>query len=122
MRDGESSQIRAEGEVIVCGGTVESPKLLLLSGIGAADELARLGIGVVADVPGVGRNLHDHLLSPVIHAASRPVPPPLPGLQPLHSHLFAHSRPGCPGRTSSRSSSTCRSTSRAWRARPTATR
>jgi choline dehydrogenase len=97
LRDGEISRIRAEGEVIVCGGTVESPKLLLLSGIGAADELARLGIGVVADVPGVGRNLHDHLLSPVIHAASRPVPPPLPGLQPLHSHLFAHSRPGLPG-------------------------
>ena len=97
VRDGEISRIRAEGEVIVCGGTVESPKLLLLSGIGAADELARLGIGVVADVPGVGRNLHDHLLSPVIHAASQPVPPPLPGLQPLHSHLFAHSRPGLPG-------------------------
>ena len=95
--DGEISRIRAEGEVIVCGGTVESPKLLLLSGIGAAGELARLGIGVVADVPGVGRNLHDHLLSPVIHAASQPVPPPLPGLQPLHSHLFAHSRPGLPG-------------------------
>jgi choline dehydrogenase len=97
VRNGEIARIRAEGEVIVCGGTVESPKLLLLSGIGAADELARLGIGVVADVPGVGRNLHDHLLSPVIHRASRPVPPPLPGLQPLHSHLFAHSRPGLPG-------------------------
>jgi choline dehydrogenase len=95
--DGELSRIRADGEVVVCGGTVESPKLLLLSGIGAADDLARLGIGVVADVPGVGRNLHDHLLSPVIHGASRPVPPPLPGLQPLHSHLFAHSRPGLPG-------------------------
>jgi choline dehydrogenase len=96
-RDGEVSRIRAEGEVIVCGGTVESPKLLLLSGIGEADELGRLGIDVVADLPGVGRNLHDHLLSPVIHGASRPVPPPLPGLQPLHSHLFAHSRPGLPG-------------------------
>ena len=40
VRDGEIARIRAEGEVIVCGGTVESPKLLLLSGIGAADELA----------------------------------------------------------------------------------
>jgi choline dehydrogenase len=37
------------------------------------------------------------VLSPVIYGASRPVPPPLPGLQPLHSHLFWHSRPGLPG-------------------------
>ncbi len=95
--DGSVSRIRAEGEVIVCAGTVESPKLLLLSGIGAAGDLRQLGIDVVADLPGVGRNLHDHLLSPVIHSASRAVPPPLPGLQPLHSHLFAHSRPGLPG-------------------------
>ena len=97
VRDGAVARIRAEGEVIVCGGTVESPKLLLLSGIGAADDLRQLGIGVVADLPGVGRNLHDHLLSPVIHSASRSVPPPLAGLQPLHGHLFAHSRPGLPG-------------------------
>ena len=77
---------------------------------------------VVADLPGVGRNLHDHVLSPVIYAASRAVPPPLPGLQQLHSHLFWRSRSGLPGPTSSRSSSTCRCTSRGWRGRPTATR
>jgi choline dehydrogenase-like flavoprotein len=59
-RDGALEEIRAEREVVVCAGTVESPKLLLLSGIGAADELGRLGIDVVADLPGVGRNLHDH--------------------------------------------------------------
>jgi choline dehydrogenase len=96
-RDGSVGQIRAEREVVVCGGAVESPKLLLLSGIGPADELRALGIGVVADVPGVGRNLHDHVLSPVIYAASRPVPPAMPGLQQLHSHLFWRSRPGLPG-------------------------
>ena len=93
---GAVHRIRAEGEVVICGGTIESPKLLLLSGIGAADELGRLGIGVVADLPGVGLNLHDHLLSPVIYSASRPMPPPQDGLQPLHSHLFAHSRSGLP--------------------------
>ena len=96
-RDGAVERVRAEHEVIVCAGTVESPKLLLLSGIGDAGELGRLGIDVVSDVHGVGRNLHDHVLSPVIYGASRPVPPPLPGLQPLHGHLFAHSRPGLPG-------------------------
>jgi choline dehydrogenase len=97
VRDGQVSQIRAEGEVVVCGGTVESPKLLLLSGIGPAGELAALGIDAIADLPGVGRNLHDHLLSPVIYGASRAVPPALPGLQQLHSHLFWRSRPGLPG-------------------------
>jgi choline dehydrogenase len=96
-REGAVERIRAEQEVVVCGGTVESPKLLLLSGIGAADELGRLGIDVVADLPGVGRNLHDHVLCPVIHGASRTVPPAQPGLQALHSHLFARSRSGLPG-------------------------
>jgi choline dehydrogenase len=96
-RDGALARVRAEHEVIVCAGTVESPKLLLLSGIGDAGELGRLGIDVVSNVPGVGRNLHDHVLSPVIYGASQPVPPPLPGLQPLHGHLFWHSRPGLPG-------------------------
>jgi choline dehydrogenase len=96
-RDGALEQIRAEREVVVCAGTVESPKLLLLSGIGAADDLGRLGIDVVADVPGVGRNLHDHVLSPVIYGGSQPIPPAVPGLQQLHSHLFWRSRPGLPG-------------------------
>ena len=96
FREGCHTQIRAEAEVVVCAGAIESPKLLLLSGIGPADDLGRLGIDVVADLPGVGRNLHDHVLSPVIYGASRPVPPALPGLQQLHSQLFWRSRPGLP--------------------------
>jgi choline dehydrogenase len=48
-------------EVIVCGGAINSPQLLMLSGIGRADDLRRHGIDVVADVPGVGANLQDHL-------------------------------------------------------------
>lgn len=50
-----------QGEVVLSAGALESPAILLRSGIGPADELRALGIGVVADVPGVGRNLHDHL-------------------------------------------------------------
>jgi choline dehydrogenase len=50
----------AAGEVVVCAGTYGSPTLLLRSGIGPADELRTLGVGVVADVPGVGQNLADH--------------------------------------------------------------
>ena len=97
VRNGIVEQAHAEHEVVVCAGTIESPKLLLLSGIGDGADLSRLGIDVVADLPGVGRNLHDHVLSPVIHASATTMPEVLPGLQQLHSHLFWHSRPGLPG-------------------------
>jgi len=49
------------GEVILCGGAINSPQLLQLSGVGNAAELEALGIGVVHDLPGVGENLQDHL-------------------------------------------------------------
>lgn len=51
----------ADGEVIVSGGAINSPKLLLLSGIGPADELRALGVDVAHDLPGVGKNLQDHM-------------------------------------------------------------
>jgi choline dehydrogenase len=88
--------VRAEGEVVLAAGTIESPKLLLLSGIGPAGELARLGIDVAVDLPGVGENLHDHLLSPVVCSSSRPMPPAVPGTTPLHAHLFARSKGNLP--------------------------
>jgi choline dehydrogenase len=87
-------QIRAEHEVVVCAGALESPKLLLLSGIGPASHLRDVGVDVRVDLPGVGENLHDHSLVPVVYATRKPVPPALPGLQPLHAHLFWRSRPG----------------------------
>lgn len=94
VRDGDVEVVRAEHEVVVCAGTIESPRLLMLSGIGDGGELRRLGIDVLVELPGVGKNLHDHALSPVIFAAAKPVPPALPGLQQLHGHLFWRSRPG----------------------------
>ncbi|WP_372018600.1 GMC family oxidoreductase [Pseudoxanthomonas sp. 10H] len=51
----------AVADVLLCGGAVNSPQLLMLSGIGPAAELARHGIAVAADLPGVGGNLQDHL-------------------------------------------------------------
>jgi choline dehydrogenase len=54
--------IRAEREVLVCCGTFETPKLLMLSGLGPAEQLAAHDIPVVQDLSGVGGNLHDHLL------------------------------------------------------------
>src|SRR5678816_2137307 len=66
-------EFRAEREVIVSGGAITSPKLLLLSGIGPAEELGPLGIRVVHDLPGVGRNLHDHLNVQVITGCNPPL-------------------------------------------------
>lgn len=59
-RAGQAATARAAREIIVCGGAYNSPQLLLLSGIGPADELRALGIEPVLDLPGVGRNLGDH--------------------------------------------------------------
>ena len=57
---GALQQARADREVIVSGGSYNSPQLLLLSGIGPADELRAIGVAPVHDLPGVGRNLSDH--------------------------------------------------------------
>ncbi len=61
------------GEVILCGGAINSPQLLQLSGVGNAPDLRQLGIDVVADVPGVGANLQDHLEVYVQYASKQPV-------------------------------------------------
>jgi choline dehydrogenase len=65
--------IRAEREVILCGGAYNSPQLLMLSGIGPADLLNDLDIPVVLDHPEVGQNLQDHPLVPLIFTHSQPV-------------------------------------------------
>jgi choline dehydrogenase len=57
--------IAARREVILCAGTVQTPQILLLSGIGPAKHLKEMGIEVVKDAPGVGGNYHDHVASPV---------------------------------------------------------
>jgi choline dehydrogenase-like flavoprotein len=60
---------RANREVILSGGTIGSPQLLMLSGLGPADHLREHGIDVKQDLPGVGQNLHDHLLVPLVFRA-----------------------------------------------------
>jgi choline dehydrogenase len=69
---GQAKRVRA-AEVILCGGAINSPQLLQLSGVGNGAELAELGIEVVADLPGVGENLQDHLEVYVQHGAKQPV-------------------------------------------------
>jgi choline dehydrogenase len=68
-----SGEIVPAGEVILCGGAINSPQLLQLSGVGNAQELEPLGIDVVQDLPAVGENLQDHLEVYVQHAATQPV-------------------------------------------------
>jgi choline dehydrogenase len=61
------------GEIICCGGAINSPQLLQLSGVGAGADLTALGIDVVHDLPGVGENLQDHLELYVQYACKKPV-------------------------------------------------
>ncbi|MBL0373504.1 choline dehydrogenase [Rhizobium sp. KVB221] len=66
-RGGAQQTVRAEREVILCGGAINSPQLLQLSGIGPADLLRTHGIDVIVDAPDVGRNLQDHLCIYIKH-------------------------------------------------------
>jgi choline dehydrogenase len=109
-------RVAAESEVIVAGGVIGSPHLLMLSGIGDESELRSVGIDVVHHLPGVGKNLHDHLLCSVIYESSKELPPPQnnyleaqmfwksdarkigPDLQPLFLHLPYYA-PGLEGPT-----------------------
>jgi 4-pyridoxate dehydrogenase len=78
---GERRTEVAEREIILCGGAINSPQLLMLSGIGAPDALAAHGIAVKHDLPGVGRNLQDHVTAPIAYARS--------GTGPFHRHMRA---------------------------------
>jgi choline dehydrogenase len=73
LKNGAVHVARATSEVILSGGAVNSPQLLMLSGIGPADHLRALGIEVVHDLPGVGRNLQDHIAVAVIVSSKQPV-------------------------------------------------
>ncbi len=69
---GRREVVRAGEEVILAGGTVNSPQVLMLSGIGPADPLGALGVPVAVDLPGVGQNLQDHLAAGLVFACPRP--------------------------------------------------
>ena len=72
-RKGRTHDIRARREIVLSGGAINSPQLLLLSGIGPADGLRAAGMPVVHDLPGVGENLHDHLVARLQYACNAPV-------------------------------------------------
>jgi len=72
VRDRRAHQVRAR-EVVLCGGAINSPQLLQLSGVGNAKDLGALGIRVIQDLPGVGENLQDHLEVYIQYACTQPV-------------------------------------------------
>jgi choline dehydrogenase len=72
-RKGRHSTAWAEREVLLSGGAVHTPHVLMLSGIGDADALRPLGIGVIEDLKGVGRNLQDHLDCSIQYACTQPI-------------------------------------------------
>ncbi|MCS0635070.1 GMC family oxidoreductase N-terminal domain-containing protein [Streptomyces sp. LP05-1] len=74
-KDGGERVLRAERELLLCAGAIDTPRLLLLSGIGPADQLRGLGIEPLADLPGVGENLLDHPESVIIWETEGPLPP-----------------------------------------------
>ena len=91
-QNGELKTANANHEVIVSSGAIKSPKLLQLSGIGNPALFKDFGIETVAEVPGVGENFHNHVLTGVINECSQPVPPPNQNLSEVA--LFTKSRPG----------------------------
>ncbi len=73
-QNGTLKTVRAQYETIVCAGAIESPKLLLLSGIGNPVHLREFNIPMVAELPGVGENFHNHVLTGVIYNARSTCP------------------------------------------------
>jgi choline dehydrogenase len=71
-RSGTKQSVSARKEIILSGGAINSPQILMLSGIGDAQELKSHGIDVVADLPGVGKNMQDHLQARLVYKCNEP--------------------------------------------------
>src|SRR5262249_56175419 len=75
LLDGKLHSVGASRELILCAGAIHTPRLLLLSGVGPHADLEHLGIETVIDLPGVGRNLQDHLwIRGLCFEAKHPLP------------------------------------------------
>ncbi|MBC6447894.1 GMC family oxidoreductase [Actinokineospora xionganensis] len=93
LRDGRVETATA-AEVVLSAGAIESPRVLMLSGIGDPVHLRALGVPVASGLRGVGTNLHDHVLAPVIVGTERDPGRPAEGIGPAQTHLFWRSKPG----------------------------
>lgn len=90
--DGQEIALTATHDIVLSAGSYQSPQLLMLSGIGDRDELERHGIAVRQELPGVGKNLQDHMLVPLVYAATNPLEPQQ--ANGTECHFFAKSDPG----------------------------
>ncbi|RMJ22952.1 Choline oxidase [Aspergillus sp. HF37] len=75
LQSGVKHTLKAKKETVLCAGSVDTPRLMLHSGLGPREQLSSLGIPVVKDISGVGENLIDHPESIIIWELNRPVPP-----------------------------------------------
>jgi choline dehydrogenase len=91
LQEGTLHQAQVNKEVILSAGAFDSPKLLMLSGIGNAEHLRSFGIPVVVDLPGVGQNLQDHPIVPVAHQIVQDVHPAITSNGIAEAALFLHS-------------------------------
>ena len=89
-QNGVARKARCRGEVILAAGSIGSPHLLMLSGVGPAAQLAKFGIPLLLDKPGVGANLHDHLQLRMIYKVS--------GIKTLNETYASLARPSRHGR------------------------
>ena len=71
-RSGNLQTVKARKEIVLSGGAINSPQLLMLSGIGEAEQLSANGIDVVQDLPGVGKNMQDHLQARLVYKCNEP--------------------------------------------------
>ena len=74
--DGSCEEIVVEGELLLCAGAIDSPALLLRSGVGDREQLRDAGVAVTHHLPGVGDNLHDHPAVPLVWSCERALDPP----------------------------------------------
>jgi choline dehydrogenase-like flavoprotein len=88
-QDSVGRSARCRGEIVMAAGAIGSPQIMMLSGVGPADDLAKLGIPVLLDRPGVGANLHDHLQLRMIFKVTG-----IRTLNEMYSSLFARAKMG----------------------------
>ena len=90
----ETGEVKAREEVVICAGAVDTPRLLMWSGVGPADQLRQAGIEVRHELHGVGENLRDHIEAPVVWEATGDTGP---SLQNAENAFFRRTRPEAEG-------------------------
>ncbi|SEM19826.1 GMC family oxidoreductase [Streptacidiphilus jiangxiensis] len=88
--EGRTHQVRAARDVVLSAGAIGSPQLLMVSGVGPAEHLRQVGVDVVHDLPGVGRNLQDHPFAQVTYTTPEPI---IPDGLPDMAHTMLRSTP-----------------------------